>query len=147
MARIGYARDAAQDINIQTAALTEAGCDTIQAEAPDGANALTALFDYTIGEGDILVVTQFDRLAQSMTDLQTIAGQLDERGAYLATIVIINLVRVLNLFQCHSLMCTHEGVQNGKDLHEGVIVRLMRSIGVHRNKGTDYGMAVSLLNC
>ena len=94
-----------------------------------------------------MVVTQFDRLAQSMTDLQTIAGQLDERGAYLATIVIINLVRVLNLFQCRSLMCTHEGVQNGKDLHEGVIVRLMRSIGVHRNKGTDYGMAVSLLNC
>ena len=34
-----------------------------------------------------------------------------------------------------------------QDLHESVIVRLMRSIGVHRNKGTDCGMAVSLLNC
>ena len=34
-----------------------------------------------------------------------------------------------------------------QDPHESVFVRLMRSIGIHRNKGTDCGMAVSLLNC
>ena len=89
MARIGYASGTAREIDTQIATLREAGCDTVQAEGQDGACALTALFDYTIGadgrEGDVLVVTQFYRLAQSMADLQVIVQRLDERGAFLAT--------------------------------------------------------------
>ena len=89
MARIGYASGTVQEIKTQIATLREAGCGMVQAEEQDGASALDALFDYTIGAdgrvGDVLVVTQFYRLAQSMADLQVIVQRLDERGAFLAT--------------------------------------------------------------
>ena len=90
MARIGYASGTVQEIRTQIATLRETGCDTVQAEGQDGACALTALFDYTIGAygraGDVLVVTQIDRVAKSMADLRSVWRRLNECGAHLATV-------------------------------------------------------------
>ena len=82
--RIGYASGTVSKIDTQIATLKAADCDTVHAEGQDGASALDALFDYTIAEGDVLVVTQFDRVAGSFSELQSIAGRLAEYGAHLA---------------------------------------------------------------
>lgn len=86
MAHVGYARvsSVGQSLDIQEAALREAGCHKVFSEKRSGGKAadrpeLAAALDY-VREGDTLIVTRLDRLARSVIDLHQIVAQLDERG-------------------------------------------------------------------
>lgn len=86
MALVGYARvsSVGQSLEIQEAALKEAGCDKIFAEKRSGLSAkgrhqLQDALDY-VREGDTLVVTRLDRLARSVADLFAIIERLQAKG-------------------------------------------------------------------
>lgn len=79
---IGYARvsSVGQSLDVQIEALTAAGCTKIYSEKRSGRTAadrseLVRALDQ-VREGDTFVVTRLDRLARSVADLHTIAGQL-----------------------------------------------------------------------
>ncbi|MBF0876933.1 recombinase family protein [Gluconobacter cerevisiae] len=83
---IGYARvsSVVQSLEIQTAALTAAGCTQIFTEKKSGTStagrsALEEALTYA-REGDTLTVTRIDRLARSVADLQTIISRLRQAG-------------------------------------------------------------------
>ena len=87
MATIGYARvsSVGQSLEIQEAALREAGCDKIFAEKKSGRKAvdreqLALALDF-IREGDTLVVSRLDRLARSVIDLHQLIAKVAEKGA------------------------------------------------------------------
>lgn len=87
MAVIGYARvsSVGQSLEVQLAALREAGCDKIFAEKRSGRKAsdreqLALALDF-MREGDTLVVTRLDRLARSVIDLHQIIARVSEKGA------------------------------------------------------------------
>lgn len=89
-AKIGYARTSTTDQNLdaQVAALKAAGCGMVRTEQKSGANLegrpeLKAILDF-IHPGETLVVTRIDRLARSLSDLQTIVTHLNSKGAHLA---------------------------------------------------------------
>ncbi|WP_088185650.1 recombinase family protein [Sphingobium sp. Z007] len=86
MATIGYARvsSVGQSLDIQQAALADAGCDKIFAEKKSGRRAsdreqLALALDY-VRAGDTLVVTRLDRLARSVIDLHHIIAKLTDKG-------------------------------------------------------------------
>lgn len=86
MAVIGYARVSSigQSLDVQEAALREAGCTRTFAEKKSGRRAsdreqLGLALDY-VREGDTLVVTRLDRLARSVIDLHQIIAKLAEKG-------------------------------------------------------------------
>lgn len=90
MAKIGYARTSTTDQNLdaQIKALEIAGCTMIRQEQKSGASLegrpeLKTILDF-IHPGETLVVTRIDRLARSLSDLQTIVMRLKEKGAHLA---------------------------------------------------------------
>ncbi len=82
---IGYARVSTQDQNLelQTEALTQAGCKKVfedkvsgsRAERPGLAKAQEALRD-----GDTLVVWKLDRLGRSVKNLVDLVGDLHKQG-------------------------------------------------------------------
>lgn len=81
---VGYARvsSTSQSFDIQTDALTAAGCEKVFAEKVSGRSTtdrdqLALILDFA-REGDTLIVTRLDRLARSVGDLYTI---LDKLGA------------------------------------------------------------------
>jgi DNA invertase Pin-like site-specific DNA recombinase len=84
--RIGYARVSTDDqhLNLQLAALGEAGCRRIFQEKVSGARRdrpeLARLLDQ-LREGDAVVVWRLDRLARSTRDLLELAETIAERGA------------------------------------------------------------------
>jgi DNA invertase Pin-like site-specific DNA recombinase len=85
----GYARVSTidQDLSIQKAALTAAGCCIIREEkvsgtSTEGREELATLLQF-LREGDALVVTRIDRLARNMRDLQNIVHDLRQRGVNL----------------------------------------------------------------
>jgi DNA invertase Pin-like site-specific DNA recombinase len=87
--KFGYARvsSTSQNLAIQEAALTAAGCDRIHAEKVsgtrrDGRAELELVLTY-VREGDELVVTRIDRLARSIGDLQDIVRALKAKGVAL----------------------------------------------------------------
>jgi DNA invertase Pin-like site-specific DNA recombinase len=89
MTLIGYARVSTtdQDLTVQRAALTAAGCTVIREEKASGTttagrDALATILEF-IDEGDALVVTRIDRLARSVADLQDIMRVLKTKGANL----------------------------------------------------------------
>lgn len=89
-AKIGYARTSTSDQNLdaQIAALKAAGCGMIRTEQKSGTtlsgrSELKIILEF-IHPGEILVVTRIDRLARSLTDLQTIVTALKNKGAHLA---------------------------------------------------------------
>ena len=88
---IGYARVSTDDQNLelQRAALGEAGCTRIYEEKLSGANRnrpeLVRLLDHLRG-GDVVVVYRLDRLARSTRDLLEIAEQLRETDAGLRSL-------------------------------------------------------------
>ena len=89
-ARIGYARTSTVDQNLdaQITALKDAGCGMIRTEQKSGASLegrpeLNNILDF-IHSGETLVVTRIDRLARSLSDLQTIVTHLKSKGAHLA---------------------------------------------------------------
>ncbi len=82
MGKIGYARVSTtdQDLSLQLAALSAAGCGVIRSEKITGSTVtgraeLRTVLDF-IGKGDTLVVTRIDRLARSLGDLQDIVREL-----------------------------------------------------------------------
>lgn len=87
----GYARVSTddQDLRLQRAALTEAGCRRIYEEKVSGAKRdrpeLARLLDQ-IRADDVVVVSRLDRLARSTRDLLDIAERLNEVGAGLRSI-------------------------------------------------------------
>jgi len=89
-AKIGYARTSTTDQNLdaQIAALNAAGCGMVKTEQKSGASLegrpeLITILDF-IHPGETLVVTRIDRLARSLSDLQTIVTHLKSKGAHLA---------------------------------------------------------------
>ena len=87
MAIVGYARVSSigQSLDVQEAALREAGCGKIFAEKKSGRKAsdreqLSLALDF-IREGDTLVVTRLDRLARSVIDLHQLIARITEKGA------------------------------------------------------------------
>jgi DNA invertase Pin-like site-specific DNA recombinase len=89
MARIGYARVSThdQDLAVQLAALTAAGCAIVRAEKVSGSSTagrdeLRTVLDF-VRAGDTLVVTRIDRLARSLGDLQDILRELRAKEAHL----------------------------------------------------------------
>jgi DNA invertase Pin-like site-specific DNA recombinase len=85
----GYARVSTtdQDLSIQKATLTAAGCTIIREEkvsgtSTEGREELKTLLEF-LREGDMLVITRIDRLARNMRDLQNIVHDLKARGVAL----------------------------------------------------------------
>jgi Resolvase, N terminal domain len=76
-----------QDLSIQEAVLTAAGCEVIRAEKRSGTTTagreeLRTVLDF-LRKGDVLMVTRIDRLARSIGDLQDIVRTVKARGASL----------------------------------------------------------------
>lgn len=82
---IGYARISTQDQNLdlQTEALTRAGCEKIYEDKISGVRAerpgLTRALEM-LREGDTLVVWKFDRLGRSVKQLVDMVGELHRQG-------------------------------------------------------------------
>ena len=86
MAIIGYARVSSigQSLELQEAALREAGCERVFAEKKSGRSAsdreqLALALDF-IRDGDTLMVTRLDRLARSVIDLHQIVARVTAKG-------------------------------------------------------------------
>lgn len=83
---VGYARvsSSGQSLDVQLAALNEAGCEKVFAEKQSGTSTgkrekLQEALEF-VREGDSLVVTRLDRLARSAVDLHNIVSQLARKG-------------------------------------------------------------------
>ena len=89
--KIGYARVSTKDqsLNLQTDALTKAGCEIIFNEIASGAKSdrveLDKLFSQ-IRKGDILVVYKLDRLGRSLKHLLEFVAILNEKQIGLQSI-------------------------------------------------------------
>lgn len=94
---VGYARTSTTDqvagLDAQVRDLTAAGCERIWqehvssvAERPQ----LAAGLDF-VREGDVFVVTKFDRLARSVTDLGGIVERLHKKGVALRVLGALGL--------------------------------------------------------
>ncbi len=86
MAVVGYARvsSVGQSLEVQEAALVEAGCEKVFAEkrsatTREGREELRRALEY-VREGDTFVVTRIDRLARSVTDLGDVVAVLTAKG-------------------------------------------------------------------
>lgn len=89
-AKIGYARTSTveQNLDAQIEALRAVGCGMIRTEQKSGTSLkgrpeLKTILDF-IHPGETLVVTRVDRLARSISDLQSIVTALKDKGAHLA---------------------------------------------------------------
>ncbi len=83
---LGYARVSTKDQNLdgQRDALADAGAEKIFADTITGTARSRLELDQMMKElrdGDIVVVTKYDRLARSMKDLLEIVEQIQARGA------------------------------------------------------------------
>lgn len=83
---VGYGRVSSTDqkLDVQTEKLTAAGCTKLFLEkksgkSTEGRTSLAEALDY-VREGDTLIVTRFDRLARSTTDLLAILERLAKQG-------------------------------------------------------------------
>ena len=82
---IGYARVSTQDQNLdlQSEALTKAGCEKIFNDKISGSRAerpgLTKALEM-LREGDTLVVWKLDRLGRSVKNLVDLVGELHQQG-------------------------------------------------------------------
>jgi DNA invertase Pin-like site-specific DNA recombinase len=86
MSEVGYARvsSVGQSLDVQEAALKEAGCEKVFSEkrtgtTTDNRDALAQALEW-VRAGDVLVVTRLDRLARSITDLRQIIDRLTAKG-------------------------------------------------------------------
>lgn len=84
--RFGYARvsTVGQTLEVQLAALKEAGCDPIFQEKVSGTRSdrkELARMLAKVGPGDEVVVTKIDRLSRSLMDLFSIVKRIDDAGA------------------------------------------------------------------
>lgn len=91
MARIGYARVSTSDQNLDRQLELLQDTEKVFQEAISGVKQdrpeLAALLNF-IREGDIVVVTELERLGRNNQDLTTIMNQIQEKGA---TLEVLNL--------------------------------------------------------
>lgn len=93
MSKIGYARVSSTEQNLgrQIERLEEAGCDKIFSEKKSGKSKnrpeLKKMIEY-IREGDIVVITELDRLSRKYDDSTYIMNKIQDKGA---TLEILNL--------------------------------------------------------
>lgn len=86
MAKIGYCRVSTEDQNLerQMIQLQKQGCQKIFAEKVSGATmtrpSLQEMLSY-IREGDIVIVTELDRLGRNNEDLTKILRMIQDKGA------------------------------------------------------------------
>lgn len=83
---IGYARVSTDDqkLEAQTDALTEAGAERVFADKITGSTRSRPQLDQMLDhlrQGDVVVVTKYDRLARSLRDLLDIVESIADRGA------------------------------------------------------------------
>lgn len=81
----GYARVSTDDqlLDAQTDALTAAGAERIFADKISGSTRMRPQLDQLLDQlrqGDVIVVTKYDRLARSLRDLLDIVEAIKERG-------------------------------------------------------------------
>ena len=88
--KIGYARvsTAAQNLDMQVSALTDAGCEKIYTEKVSGVGDRTELKTALefLRDGDSLVIYKLDRLGRNMKDLLAIIEQLQKRNISLVSL-------------------------------------------------------------
>ena len=88
MAKIGYARVSSKEQNLdrQLEALQGVSVTRVFSDKASGQNAdrpqLKAMLDY-IRDGDIVVVTELDRLGRNNKDLTDIMNEIQQKGATL----------------------------------------------------------------
>ncbi|MCY4095429.1 MAG: recombinase family protein [Gammaproteobacteria bacterium] len=89
---IGYARVSTQEQNLQSQLdqLEKAGCYKIFKDQASGKTTrdrteLGKLLEY-VREGDVVIVTQLDRLSRSLIDLLHLADQLGQQGVELLSL-------------------------------------------------------------
>lgn len=91
MTKIGYARVSTQDQNLERQFEQLKGVDKIFQEAISGTSKkrpqLKALLDY-IREGDIVVVTELERLGRNNKELTEVMNHIQDKGA---TLEVLNL--------------------------------------------------------
>jgi len=88
--KIGYARvsTTSQNLDMQLAALTDAGCDKIYTEKVSGVGDRTELktvLEY-LRAGDSLIIYKLDRLGRSLKDLLDIIEQLQNKKVSLVSL-------------------------------------------------------------
>ncbi len=146
-AKIGYARTSTSDQNLdaQIAALRMAGCGMIRTEQKsgatlDGRSELKIILEF-IHPGEILVVTRIDRLARSLTDLQTIVTALKNKGAHLAATeqpVDTSTATGKAFFDMLGVFAEFETNLRRERQAEGIIAAKMR--GVYRGRRATINM-------
>ncbi len=82
---LGYARvsTTAQVLDLQTEALTAAGCVRVYSDTASGANSSRRELDHVLDRverGDTLVIWKLDRLGRPVRHLLDLVADLDERG-------------------------------------------------------------------
>ena len=88
---VGYARVSTQDQNLdlQTQALNDAGCERIYEDKISGTRAeregLTKALDH-LRSGDTLVVWKLDRLGRSVKHLVDLVNNLHEKGIHFKSV-------------------------------------------------------------
>lgn len=91
MGKIGYVRISSADQNLSRQLEQLKGCEKIFREAASGASKerpqLQALLDY-IREGDIVVVSELERLGRNNQELTEVMNQIQAQGA---TLEVLNL--------------------------------------------------------
>lgn len=91
MAKIGYARISSKEQNIDRQLVALKGVSKIFADKLSGRDKerpqLQALLEY-LREGDVVVVTELDRLSRKNADLTEIMNQIQQKGA---TLDVLNL--------------------------------------------------------
>lgn len=84
--KVGYARVSTdeQNLDLQLAALNEAGCDIIFSDKASGSTAARDGLQQALthcGEGDVLIVWKLDRLGRSLRSLVEMVDDLRARSA------------------------------------------------------------------
>lgn len=91
MAKIGYGRVSSKDQNLSRQLEQLKGCEKIFREAASGASKerpqLQALLDY-IREGDVVVVSELERLGRNNQELTEVMNDIQAKGA---TLEVLNL--------------------------------------------------------
>lgn len=143
---IGYARVSTheQNIDMQMAALENAGCERIFSENATGAKThrpqLTAALEY-LRFGDALVVWRLDRLARSTKDLIAIMGTLAERG-----IALISLTEAIDTTTASGRLVFHIFAALA-EFERGIIrERTFAGLEAARRRGARGGRPKALTN-
>ncbi len=91
MSKIGYARVSSKEQNLDRQLVALEGVSKVFSDKLSGQDTkrpqLKALLDY-IRDGDIVVVTELDRLGRNNKDLTEIMGSIQQKGA---TLEVLNL--------------------------------------------------------